>query len=376
MNSVADLYFSDLDGSWDLDNDNVFGELGDGIDWYSDIYVGRYSTDVPSRLATMVTRAVAYETMSPSGVWQTAALLAGAGLWPDQNYWGSFICDSIALRIPEAWTVHRLYETTASHPDNQISLYNEGISYSTLNGHGNPGGVYWLFNPPTQLVTKVNYTGLTNIDMPTVFHSMACSPGSIENIASIAERLMFWPSGGAIAVMFNSNLGIGSPPGMGASEWLELYFAEVLFVDEQYEIGVAHAVSKDEFKANVSIGMQNWVLQENNLLGDPAQRFVAGQTGIEKGEDSPSVNSPVISAPSPNPVSGTCAVNYVMPITGTAAVAVYDLSGRIAATIHQGILCEGQGSLSFDVSTLSSGCYSIVISSPIGSASAQMLVLR
>ncbi|MCK5035322.1 MAG: T9SS type A sorting domain-containing protein [Candidatus Sabulitectum sp.] len=378
MDSVADLYFSDLDGSWDLDGDHLYGEYSDGLDYYSDIYVGRFSTDVPARLATMVAKTVAYETDPLPGSWQTTALLAGAGLWVDDppGYWGSFVCDSIDSRIPESWTVHKLYEDYSAHPNNQIDLYNQGVSYSSLNGHGNAGGVYWYFDPPKEIVTTSNYYDMTNSGMPVVFHSMACHPGHLQNIACIAERLMIWPDGGSIAVMYNSHWGIGTPPAFGPSEWLELFFAEVLLQDEQYEIGVAHGVSKDEFKANVSISMQNWILQENNLLGDPALMFIAGQMGIEEEEGNPSVTTPVIYAPSPNPVSSTCAVNYTMPASGTATIAVYDISGRIAAMVHQGILSAGQGSLSFDASSLPSGCYSFVINSEAGSAFSQMLVLH
>lgn len=378
MDSVTDLYFSDLDGSWDLDGDHLYGEYSDGLDYYSDIYVGRFSSDVPALLANMVTKAVAYETDPPPGSWQTTALLAGAGLWVDDppGYWGSFVCDSIDSRIPESWTVHKLYEDYSSHPNNQIYLYNQGVSYSSLNGHGNAGGVYWYFDPPTEIVTTSNYYDMSNSGMPGVFHSMACHPGHLQNIACIAERLMFWPDGGSIAVMFNSHWGFGTPPAFGPSEWLELYFAEVLLQEEQYEIGVAHGVSKDEFKANVSISMQNWVLQENNLLGDPALRFVAGQMGMEEGEDDPLPASPAIFTPSPNPANGTCAVSYTMPATGMATVSVYDISGRIAVTVHHGVLGAGNGRLNFDASSLPSGCYSLVINSETGSASTQMLVLR
>jgi hypothetical protein len=378
MNSVADLYYSDLDGTWDADNDNIFGELGDGLDYYSDIYTGRYSTDVVSRLTVMVNRTVNYETNAPSGDWHTTALLAGATLWPTPPppYYGSFVCDSIALRIPSSWTVHKLYETLASHPNNQIDLLNQGVSYFSPNGHGFDGGIYWYEHAPTDLISSGNYTGLTNDTIPPVMHSIACLAGNIENVASIAERLMFRGQGGAVAVMFNSNNGWGAPPNFGASEWLELYFAQVLFVDHQYEIGVTHSISKDEFKANVSISMQTWVLQENNLLGDPALLFVDGQTGIEEEEGNPGVSSPAISTPAPNPVSGTCAVNFTMPATASATVLVYDISGRVAATVHNGVLSEGAGSLSFDASNLASGFYSVVINSQSGSAATQMLVLH
>jgi hypothetical protein len=378
MNSVADLYYSDLDGSWDEDGDNIFGELSDGVDYYSDIYTGRFSTDMPARLAKMVERTVAYETTAPEGAWRTTALLAGAGLWPDPapGYWGSFICDSIDTRIPDSWTVHKLYETYESHPNDQISLYNQGVSYSSPTGHGFDGGVYWYYNPPTDIISAANYSDLTNDDMPIVFHSIACLAGNLQNVACIAERLMFAPSGGAIAVMFNSNNGYGSPPNMGASEWLELFFAEVLFVDQQNEIGVAHSISKDEFRANVSVSMQTWILQENNLLGDPALRFIAGQTGIEEEEGGASEAAPLISTPSPNPVNGTCAIGFSMPSAGTAEITVYDVSGRTAAVVYSGNLNAGLGSVSFNTSTLPVGCYSVVISSQTGSASTRMMVLH
>ena len=376
MDSVSDLYYSDLDGDWDFDGDSNFGELNDNIDYYSDIYVGRYSTNMTARLEIMVNRTVAYETTAPAGDWQTTAVLCGAGLWPESGYWGSFLCDSVDLRIPSSWTVHKLYEDYSSHPNNQIDLLNTGASFCLPTGHGFENGIYWYYNSPTDMISTANYSDLTNGSMPTVFHSIACLSGSIQNIASIAERLMFGTNGGAVAVMFNSNNGWGAPPNMGASEWLDLYFSEVLFVQEEYEIGVAHSLSKDQFKANVSIAMQNWVIQENNLLGDPALRFIAGQMGIEEGQGASSVVSPVVFSPSPNPVAGNCAIGYNMPVDGNAQVAVYDVSGRVAATVHSGPLGAGQGSLSFDASNLPTGCYSIVISSQAGSSAAQMLVLH
>ena len=375
LDAVTDLYYSDLDGSWDLDGDSQFGELNDGLDYYSDIYVGRFSTDIPSRLATMVEKTIAYETSAPQGDWQTTALLAGAGLWVDDppGYWGSFVCDSIDTRIPDSWTVHELYEDYSSHPDNQIELYNQGVSYSSLNGHGNDGGVFWFYGPSTEIVANANYYEMTNDGMPVVFHSMACHPGHLQNLACIAERLMFWPDGGAIAVMFNSHYGFGTPPNFGPSEYLELYFAQVLFQQEQYELGVAHAVSKDEFKAEVSITLQKWVLQENNFLGDPAVRFIAGQMGIEGGGV---LNGPRLLDPSPNPASHQCSISYSIHEPGAVRVAIYDLSGRLAKSVFNGIVPAGSGTVSADLSTLPSGSYRIVVSSSGSADSAPLLVLR
>lgn len=378
MGTVADLYFCDLDGSWDLNGNSQFGELGDGVDYFSDIYVGRFSTDVPARLQTMVEKTIAYETSSPDGEWRTTALLAGAGLWVDDppGYWGSFVCDSIDTRIPDSWTVHKLYEDYSSHPDNQIELYNQGVSYSSLNGHGNPGGVWWFYGPSTEMVTTSNYYNMSNDGMPVVFHSMACHPGHLQNIACIAERLMFWPHGGGIAVMFNSHWGIGTPPGFGPSEWLELFFAEVLLQDEQYEVGVAHGVSKDRFKANVSITHQRWILQENNFLGDPAVRFAAGQMGVYEGSESSEASSSVLHPPLPNPASEECVLSFSIGEQGWAEISIHDLSGRVALTVFSGVLSGGEGTVAADLSRLPSGCYRVVMCTPGEIVSEPLLVIR
>ncbi len=47
---AADMYYSDLDGDWDRDGDNEFGESEDSLDLYPDILVGR----IPSRSGTDV----------------------------------------------------------------------------------------------------------------------------------------------------------------------------------------------------------------------------------------------------------------------------------------------------------------------------------
>jgi hypothetical protein len=178
LNNVADLYYSDLDGNWDGDGDHLYGERSDALDLLSDIYVGRFSSDVPVRVQTMVEKTIAYETTAPEGSWRTTAILPGAGLWPDSHYWGSFVCDSIALRIPDSWTVEKLYETEDGHPNNQVELINAGASLVMPQGHGNSGGVYWYDFAPTEIIANSNYTDLTNIDMLPVFHSMACMSGS------------------------------------------------------------------------------------------------------------------------------------------------------------------------------------------------------
>jgi len=375
LNSTADLYYSDLDGTWDANNNGLYGELNDGVDYYSDIYVGRFSADNPTWITTMVNKTIAYETTAPQGAWRTTALLAGAGLWPDVGYWGSFVCDSISNRIPSNWTIHKLYETYAGHPNNQVALVNQGVSFVGPHGHGFNNGVFWYYNEPTDIFSSANYTGLTNIDMLPIFHSIACLAGKLSSPACIAERLMLWATGGAVAVMFNSDNGWGSPPNMGASEWLELYFADQLWVNGQNEIGVTQALAKDAFKSGVSVGMKLWVIQENNLLGDPALLFAPAQLGVEEGEGFGPGSSPILGNPSHNPARNGASVSLTMPVPGVVEMTLYDLSGRAVRSIGSETVSSGLHTFDINTAGLPAGIYQVIARTASGLDAASLVVL-
>ncbi|OPL17764.1 MAG: hypothetical protein AVO35_08880 [Candidatus Aegiribacteria sp. MLS_C] len=379
LNNVADHYYIDLDGTWDGDGDHKYGEAGDGINYYSDLYVGRFCSDSENFLENMVEKTISYETTTPEGDWRTTALLMGAGLWPP-DYWGSFVCEDIAEYIPAYWTVEKLYEDEYGHPNNQIDIINEGCSFGSVHGHGNWGGIYWYDYAPTEMVATTNYADMHNIDMLTVFHSIACMAGELTEGACIAERLMLSPFGGAIAVMFNSSYGWGTPPARGPSEWLEIKFAEQLFGFGVTQIGVIQCNAKDEIQSLVTVPLIDWVTQENNLLGDPAVIFIAGQTGIEEGDDQAPA-APILYSPAPNPARYGCSIAYDLPASGEFSVTVFDMAGRAVRELHSGMLPQGSGSLSFDGmdgsgAPLPSGVYSVVLAGPSGTGATRMVIAR
>lgn len=375
LNETADLYFSDLTRMWDGDGDHLYGENTDWVDYYADITVGRFSSDNPNHLQTMVNKTIAYETQSDQGPWRTTALLCGAGLWPDaepDGYWGSFVCDSISLRIPPDWTQHKLYETWDGHPTNQIDLVNQGASYVSDQGHGGSGGVYWLYEPGN-MITNQNYTGLSNTGRLTILHSMACNPGQLSVNGCSAERLLMWPQGGAVAVMYNSNYGWGTPPVMGPSEHLELHFAEMLFTYGVERIGDMQAAAKDAFKAAGGMTLQNWVMQENNMLGDPAAVFVSMQTGIsEEGATAPVQ----LGTPAPNPSTGAFSVAWSLPSPSAFSLCLFDICGRqVWSGEHPGGT-ETEGRFTVNpASALPSGCYILRLDAGGEHASAMVVVL-
>lgn len=376
LNNVIDHYYMDLNGDWDGDGDHLYGEDTDGISYYSDLYVGRFSSIHSNYIEFMVEKTIAYETTPVAGPWQTTAVLAGAGLWPP-DYWGSFICNDIDDVIPNNWTVEKLYENSSGHPNNQVELISQGCSYMTPQGHGGAGGVYWYDYEPLEIIGNGNYAQMTNIDKLAVFHSMACMSGELTSDC-IAERLLLSPVGGAVATMFNSSYGWGTPPYRGPSEWLELTFAQQLFTYEIHEIGMAQAFAKDAIQGLYGVPLIDWVTQENNLLGDPALTFVTGQTGIEFSEE---LTGTAALGSWPNPFSGSCSIAYDLPETGNVDISVYDLSGRCVRNLSSGMLQAGNGSISFDGMDsggrlLPQGTYSVVMTGAFGMESSMMVLTR
>ena len=65
----SDLYFGCLDGSWNSDVDELWGEINDGInggdiDWFSEVYVGRIPADNYTEAMNQINKIIAFETHS------------------------------------------------------------------------------------------------------------------------------------------------------------------------------------------------------------------------------------------------------------------------------------------------------------------------
>jgi hypothetical protein len=191
---------------------------------------------------------------------------------------------------------------------------------------------------------------------------------------------MLSPFGGGIAVMFNSSYGWGTPPARGPSEWLEVTFADQLFEQGVYQLGVTQCNAKDQIQPLSYVPLIDWVTQENNLLGDPALTFVTGQTGIGTG---PGTGSPmqVLHTPAPNPMRSGCSIAYDIPESGDFSMTVYDITGRAVRRLHSGNLPQGSGSIAFDGTDgsgrpLPPGVYSVVVSGGSVTDAVTMVIAR
>jgi hypothetical protein len=217
----TDYYYADLNGSWDEDNDNIFGESAeynkngiDEIEWTPEVYVGRLPAGSATELEIMVNKSLKYETAPNIGNWMNRMLLAGgvSEYSPDEedearlteHIWTNYVLSEMNFT--------HLHETTSSFdpispptPNNESILNSNNfdthfdLGYSTVffAGHGNP------YKFATEGISTVydNTDAFTseNLDMPSLFYAFACTTSSYDkNDNSIGEFLIKREDAGAV----------------------------------------------------------------------------------------------------------------------------------------------------------------------------------
>ncbi|MEO0073512.1 MAG: C25 family cysteine peptidase, partial [candidate division WOR-3 bacterium] len=106
----CDLYFADTDGTWDFDNDNVFGEVADSVDLYPDLFIGRAPVDAVSEARAFVNKVLEYE-QGNSGTCQNKALFFAEIMWQDPYTDGGRHKDKLEARsFAQGYTVTKRYQ--------------------------------------------------------------------------------------------------------------------------------------------------------------------------------------------------------------------------------------------------------------------------
>lgn len=306
-NIPCDLYFGDLQGSWDGNHNGIFGEAyEDSVDLFADIYVGRASIENSGEATTFVHKVLAYE-LQPDTTYLEKLLLPSGWLWQSMGYHGHIVNDAIAEQSPPGWEDASLVDPPSGRPSqDSIDL---GFAFAHPAGHGNEQGIYSENGTPlyTTFEASHQHNGLSRL---CIMNSMACDPGNFEWNDCVAEMGVNNPNGGLVAAMMNSRYGWGTPPVMGPSELLDLSFYSCFFNNEPTDLGVTHAVSRDCYREQAMWDdCWRWCVYELNLLGDPqlpvwhgapAQLSVTGPDTIRTGVDTIQVQVSSRGSPVPN----------------------------------------------------------------------------
>jgi hypothetical protein len=276
----SDLYYSDLDGDWDWDGDHTYGEVGDNVDMYADVFVGRASVYNVSMAQNFVYKTLTYE-QDPPPVYIKKLMLPTGILW--SSYEERPMQDSIADMVPGDWQVSKMYERNGNlSRQGMIDTMNVGYQLGHWEGHGDENGIYYN-GGSTPFLTSGDADGLVNGDRVGIANSIACFCGAWDFVSGgdcFAEHLVNRVGGGLCAVMMNSRYGWGAYVSgyvPGPSERIDTTFYYNIFYNQIYNLGETHAVAKDAWVFYADSGnqydMTRWCIYELNLLGCPEMQI-------------------------------------------------------------------------------------------------------
>jgi hypothetical protein len=267
-NIPADLYYSDLDGDWNADGDNTYGEVEDNVDLYPDVFVGRAPVDSVAEAQTFVDKTLKYERDSPAG-YQKSVLFLAEILRQNPYTDGGIAKDVIDNGyIPDEFSITKLYESSGNlNHDTAMDNLNSGYGIVNHVGHAN----YSVLCVGPNNLTRSDMDSLTNSPEYSVFYSIGCWSAAMDR-NSIGERFVLSVNGGGPVYVGNSRYGWFTPgePGGGSSDMYDQEFFNSLLVENFCRVGETLADSKIEFiPESENDGPERWIQYALNLLGDP-----------------------------------------------------------------------------------------------------------
>jgi hypothetical protein len=273
-NMPSDLYYGALDGSWDNDNDTIFGEgvygagstspengtAGDEADYFAEVYVGRATVTNTTQAQWFVTKTIWYEQASDDSYFKKA-LMVGETL-DDQTEAGNSL-DLVTEIIPQ-YTTTRLYDRDGTYSKSAvISAINAGIHILNHDGHCNTDYIMGLS------ASEID-TSFTNTEY-FFGYSLGCYAAAFD-ADSVIEHFIANPNG-AFAFISNSRYGWYLPgTTYGSGEQFDRAFFNVLN-NTVRNLGKTLQFSKEVFAGTTS-NAHRWTYFELNLLGDPETEIV------------------------------------------------------------------------------------------------------
>jgi len=283
----SEMYYSCLDGNWNNDGDNAWGETGE-YDTYAEIGIGRVCAGNPTEIENALHKLYMYQN-EPVVDDIEKALMVGENLNNNPVTWGGDYKDQIAegssahgfttAGVWDTWNINYLYERDMSW--NRSDVYNEFNTEGThlLNhlGHSNTTYNMKMYN---EHLTTANFTNNGVTRGYAIGYSQGCYNGSFDNRTTevgsytdecFAETFQTLETG-EVACIANSRYGWYSPANTNSSsQYHDRQFFDAIFGEAIYHIGW---VNSDAVADNASYmgtwGLMRWVAYEANLFGDPS----------------------------------------------------------------------------------------------------------
>ncbi|MBM3322735.1 hypothetical protein FJY69_04585, partial [candidate division WOR-3 bacterium] len=272
----CDMYYSCLDGSWNADGDNIWGEPADSVDCLSDIHVGMITLDGVGEMSKYLAKVFRYE-FSPDTGWFCKALLGN-----DVTFSNEFN-DSIANASPTPpWFDLKMYTTggmVTPSVQRYVDSLQSGYPVTAIIAHGSID-LYGMGGN----VTSPIMNALTNANRLSMITAVCCHTGEYDQTGNtngdcIAENMAFHAPNGFIGVMKNTRYGW-----VRVAEFFNYSICYGLLgyrTPRRITQGEALSFGKDYWHARVAVTTDTskfrYEAYERTLFGEPAVPIWTGR---------------------------------------------------------------------------------------------------
>jgi len=201
---AADYYFSDLDGSWNANGNDVFGEAADKVDAYPEVYVARVPVGTTADVQRFVGKLFKYEKLKnlPAGELFPANVLYMASNLSNENDGRDLIMNNIDPQINPDFPRRLITESGEIGSSPAVPLAELDKNYGLIFSESH--GSYFNIRPGARGSEIYSYQmdNLTNT-LPPVWYIASCYTNDILK-RSFSEMYMLSKNGGGVAYIGNS----------------------------------------------------------------------------------------------------------------------------------------------------------------------------
>jgi len=290
-NIPSDIYYSALDGTWNANNNNSWGEYivtaNDTLeeaDLLPELSVARLPFSNTTELNNIINKSISYQDNPVYGELKDP-LMVGEYLTGSPETWSSDYLELLIGHhddngyttdgIPESDNFTKLYEKNAYWSKSDlITEINNGHSFLYHSGHANETYVMKLSNGD---ITNSNFNMVNGNDHNySLIYTHGCLCGSFDYSDCIGEKMVTLENF-AVAFIGNSRFGwFNEGQTEGPSIHIQREFVNALYSDKLCNIGTAHKISKQNTAPWVTApgqweeGALRWCFYDCNVLSDPA----------------------------------------------------------------------------------------------------------
>jgi len=286
----GDIYYACLDGTWNNDGDNRYGEPNDGagggdVDLVAEVYVGRCAAGNTTEVGRFVDKTLWYLNSEHSRPDQVILVGEYLGFGGPSEYAAETLLELIdgssthgysTTGIPsDQFTIEELFERDTNWNRSDLAdRINTGVHLLNHLGHGSPDYAMQFDNDDVLAY-------LDNEDLCFVY-SQTCLAGHFDDFDCWAEHMNVKSDYGAFAVVMNARYGYGAYSSTdGPSQRFNREFWDAVFAEELPQISKANQDSKEDNIYRINESCMRWCTYELNLFGDPTVTFEGAEvTGL------------------------------------------------------------------------------------------------